>query len=1102
MPGKRKKDDDEETDDDDNQAQDVKPVSVPIPDVTVPVVGHDSDEDMDKLSNVEDLSYYMNLLSSSYVKEEAEEEQAEEEEEADDDDSSDDSESDDSESQAEEQGEEDDGDKENKEPKKPDEQKPEKKKKPEEKCDEKEYSEILHKLRCVVGGDVTPMQLLRVLRKKITPDEILNYVVKHRQSETEGDAIQQLCDLETEIFQNAFPKATKQSSRLFDLPDDLLLYTQAQFVFCEPQVGTELNGAMKLFLPVYVKDERLLDLLNELKDGFNIGTEQFVKMFVIFEADWIQKNLSILIGRNKTMWVRVTHRHITNKNVLGFFVSVLPNSRNASILINKCPSSLLSHRLVVDRDRFDASLWRVHTKSVFPIFDQFSTRVTRTKEADGETKELIPAMREVLERNWISAYYDFLKISDEPLCYQLVSEKLESKFYFGLGKLIPRGICMIFVRENSEADRVECTKLVCDEYLQKKSVGVTLLVIASRTDGMWTSIFEKKYPMDGTVLFYQPGMKVGANTKLIVTDYNHIVQLWNNFGSTVSFENLIVEEFSTCKGKNYSETLFNKMIISNHIVLISSTTKIEAKVLNLLPVSNSSQMFDNIEFKPLVNFVHHQCLYFEKPTDDDAKFKPVLESQQTSSARRSVSTMTRARSTRGATPTRSVSAQAQAQTKVQTQIQVQIQTPASIDTILTNRNPKMFASQKVHYVPSPPHLLEFGHSQSEIMLKPSAEYTNLFCDIYAGGEFADLSAFNDLISYSSCKKRLKWKIQDDEKKETHDKKGYCGICLLGQSQKPKGTDFYAFVKCGHFYCEGCLYSWQKNVNFSHCPSPNCRKIEDNSIVLLASPLISTNIPAGESSHLLVCDVKDCVLNEKETFIFTNLIPSLFGNCVILTSYRRILERYTALAADRGMTGVSVHLFSDVRNLVMMKDTPIIINDISRNVSSVICDDSHKLHFVLYEHGFDRLLFLEMAKSNQSPAERTVTLYDKKLTQVLNCILSAEDQQQLIEFDIANDDQPKWKSIPRSAYTLKMGDYVLELQYGASGRVWKINQYISSVKYGETAISFEDIIQDGPQKISQIISTHKRLMTDELLRRIDYDNYRRFFCLTYFIIIIF
>ncbi len=904
---------------------------------------------------------------------------------------------------------------------------------------------------------------------------------------TQYTGVELLCHLSNEAFLKAFP--VKENANFITMKD-FYQHLIAQFTFEVEQKGPDFPGAMKLFIPVKIEDITLLQFIKQVKK-FNISVELFFKLFDVYceseKLDWIKQNIRILLGKKKILWVNAKMEHKTQPNVLGFLVNILPNSPNVPKLLTQCPSGLYSVKINRDLDRIDASKYHIATRSSSPMIKQFSVAV--------KTDDIVAKMNEVLERDLKLSYFDYITLSTDPLTCQLISENLEPKLYIGLSEAIPK-ICMIITEgEENDECRADITKKVCcsfiDSEIKNKTTNqekrnVSLFVVVNTQLTNWSTILKKLYPNDEVCAF--PSNDIPKTALFFVTDFSHVVALCSKLGENVHYETIIIQNFVKCTGQQYGEMLFSTIVCSK-MVLFTEDSKLSAKILSQLPMKALSERFGDVPFQPLVNFLYYHTLWANK-NDADDNFQPQLlsEKRQRTSSRavtvgRAVTTRRAVTVARAVTVGRSILKPQQEQLKT-----FKISTPSPLDEILLQKPPKLFSHQIIHYVKTPPDLLEF--EQIIFYAKPDIKekYSRLWYDLHAGGaNIANLSALHDLTV--AFKKSKKFQICPESISEM---KGYCLLCLNSCDTK----EYYSVTGCNCIFCEHCLISWTSNISLQNCPCGE-KKFEKKIEVSKCQSLIPTEVTTSS----LFFKNGDFELKEKEILLFHLL--KYKSKAIVITEYDRIIQAYTIKAKADGFQVCSTlaefeestssqclffMLYSSIT--LPSSEVPIIIHDISKAVQEPLMklNNEKKLHFLLFEHGFDRLLFFEMART-VSLFEREILLFAQEMATIMNSIISVEDINQIINCITATDLSENYKQLPMSLFTWQVVNGITELQY-SNGHVWKIIPDAKLVKYNETIFHFTEILKK-PFILAKEIASHLRFFdVSELTRMIQFDNQAR------------
>ena len=986
--------------------------------------------------------------------------------------------------------------------------------------------QVCDKLKSDVSdeAEVNNKELLFILKTYVDSSKILSYCNRAADdfiADENVSAIEQLCNLDDESFFSAFPLT---DTDFVNLESNFYAHTVAQFQFEEPQIGHIFSGC-RLVLPVKVNDAAMLRLVKSVCK-FNISVDMFLKTFPIFVTDpklnWIETNIEILLGKKKNLYVKYYGCLPSNPHVLRLIVSILPNSQNAAILIDRCPAAIISAELQTDPNKFDPAKWFVATRSSIPTFDKYSVAV--------DQHTLAKQLTNVLERPIINSHYDHLILQIEPLVRQLVSKELESKLFIGVTDYVPK-LCIIFYNGNNDSERTTCIQKVFDFCLEqtneikeaeeeeeeaeaddakaapKTPIVISLFVSAKKQE----SSFFAKNDLSHILHYPSESFEVTKQTKMIVTDFVHIVALCTQLGNSVSYLHLIVDGFNKCTGLAYTKTLFSTIIVSN-MILLSPSTKLSSKVLKLLPTNTlSTKIFPGAPFDKIPNLATSHCLYFNKDIND-AKFKPELISDRSVSCFgiRSRSSSSRSSSSRGTSISRASSSRSQKEmlSPLKT-VSFHIALPPPLDEILTNRNPKLFETQKVHYMTATKEMNDFAQQ----IIKNFPTQKRLWYDVYAGGSFSNFSVLADLQCSFSRKGR--WEIV---KNESLVQAGVCNICQCVDSKNP-----VAVFSCNHTYCSACLLSFINNVSDKKCPRKDCFSNPLKVILCKHDDHKIAEIPIGESSDLFYIDSNvddDCSVNlcGKEEFLFQDLKKK---KTIIFTEHKRIIERYNVIGKIAGGTVfnnfeefltcdkenalliVSYFFYTDTlieeKSKILEKDVQIVLNDISpqsmANVLKLNEAFPSALEFLLYDFGLDRLLFFQSAREI-SLLEKDLILYDVELKKVIETVLSFEDVTQIINFVTAEDKSTKWRDIPRSTYSMTLIDETIELQYGSNGHLWKICPHIKVVKFAEQSCFFTDIKKGI---LFDNLVTHKRFFTDigELKRMIAFANSNRFFFVLFF-----
>lgn len=994
--------------------------------------------------------------------------------------------------------------------------------------------QVCDKLKAAVCEtiEIDGKELLYILKNYVSPEKILSYCKRTLVNVDSSSAIEQLCKLDDEKFFGAFPLT---DTDFVNLEKKFYAHTIAQFEFEQPQIGPLFSGCIRLVLPFTINDPALLKLVKSVC-RFNIGVEHFLEKFPIFVSEkklnWIETNIEILLGKKKNLYVKYYGCLPSQPNVVRLIVSIFPNSQNAAVLIDRCPTAIISAELQTDPNRFNTEKWYVKTRSSIPTFDKYSVWADETT--------LVKKLIVVLDRPIISSHFDHIILQTEPLVRQLVSVELESKLFIGVTDYVPK-LCIIFY--NGDLERMECAQKICDFCLDQKVeqeeekeeeekeeeedeeqeakkrslpiANISLFVTAKKQDEEWKGYFKDAYSPSQILYFPAEGFKVRKQTKMIITDFVHVVALCAALGNLVSYSHLIIDCFNKCTGLAYTKTLFSTILVSN-MILLSPTTKLSSKVLKLLPTTAlSNKIFPGVPFDKIANLAVSHCLYYNKDVNDD-KFKPELLSERGVSSARG-----RSRSSRGTSMTRAPSNRIATATKVAESIakktvSFHIPLPPSIDEILTNRNPKLFETQRVHYVKATKEMHDFAQQ----IIKPTTQkFQRLWYDMYAGGLFVNFSAVADL--QCSFTRKGRWEVVKNE----HVQTGVCGICQSTNSKNP-----IAVLGCSHTYCSACLLSFINNVSEKHCPHQGC-SFNPLKVVLCKNHDDESKIaemPVGVSSDLFALSNEEdkeenCCdnLSQKQDYLFDSLLSSTkTTKTIIVTEYERVVDLYHKQAEKRGWlvffevadflahigdeTCMLIICYSKAKELIsekssiITKDIHIVMNDISpqsiENVLNLNEAFPSLLEFLLYDFGLDRLLFFTTARQT-SLIEKDLILCDAELKTIIQSVLAVEDVNQIVTFITAEDTSSKWKDIPKSTYSLVMtSGEIIELQYGANnGHIWQICPFIKVLKFGEKTFHFDEIVNANETVYDLLASnftTHRRFANDiaELQRMLFFANF--------------
>ncbi len=958
----------------------------------------------------------------------------------------------------------------------------------------------------------TSAKLLYVLRHLIPQKNIFDFIrqqgdftideVSHRISNKDGLAmdydendpfvgIEILCNHEKDAMLNAFP--TKSTS--FINMHQFLEHTVCQFLFAEPQVGMEYPGAIKLFIPVEFTDvnDPILIALHAVKN-FNISTENFYKMFKIYsddeKSDWIKKNIHILLGQNKTLWVSAKLKHNSKKNVIGLFATILPNSRNAAIFLKQCPTALyIAKNYYSNNERLNVSEYIIPTRSFSPMFKQFS---------QSAENNMIVKMKEVLKKDLVLTFFDYIQLKIEPRVIQLVSEKFEPKLFVGVTDNIPH-VCMLLT-EDTDASRCQLTKEICGHFISEKKI--SLFVVVPNQLNIWASYFEHEYKNDEICVYRSATDGVPSNATLILIDFNRIGTFYEKICADLEIENLIIENFMKCTGKQYCQTLFSQLVYKN-MILITGDSKMPGRVLNLLPMTKLSGLFNGVPFHPLVNFVKDHSIWCPSKPDME-EFTPQLVSAKKSRGVSSRGMSSRGRKvtsimSRGVTNSRR-SVSFSPNVIVPTAVITKKKMISPIDEILIHKNPKQFSNAKTYYMETPEELLNFSKAIFGVSTDVKNKYLAIWMEMHAGGHF---NAFNALYDLLFGLKKAKKFIVDENFEQEEVKNGFCGLCLNNNAS----TKYYSVIKCKHLFCEQCLVSWVNNCG-NDCP---CAITTTNEKMQVTKAKIFPGDGAhlSNSSKFFSSNSDDVTLNQKSTFLLETLLPK-HGRMIILTQYERIVTTYKSLFQshdfficddfDQFKTHCServllIKTYDNIKDddIKSLCESHIVLNDISKRVQHHIVALNNNamkdhLHFLLYEHGIDRLQFFEFSRE-LSLLEKQMIVFEEETNQIMNIILSAEDTQCLLKTLQADDGTHLWEDALQSLYSTEVVNGIIQIEYN-NGHCWKIIPDIREVKFNDLFFPFSAIFEN-PQIIAKAVMTQQRFCDKaEIWRMVHFANENR------------